>query len=42
MAGFLALVLFMITINDRPFYGSVSLSPDPYRLILTHVMDLSK
>jgi hypothetical protein len=42
MAGFLALVLFMITINDRPFYGSVSLSPDPYRLILNHVMDLSK
>ena len=42
MSGFLALLLFMITINDRPFYGSVSLSPDPYKLILTHVMDLSK
>lgn len=42
MAGFLALVLFMITINDRPFYGSVSISPDPYRLIITHVMDLSR
>jgi len=40
MAGFLALVLFMITINDRPFYGSVSISPEPYELIIHHVMDL--
>lgn len=42
MAGFLALVLFMITINDRPFYGYVSISAEPYQLILQHVMDLSR
>jgi len=41
MSGFLALVLFMITINDRPFYGSVSISPEPYKLIINHLMDLS-
>ena len=42
MSGFLALVLFMITINDRPFYGTKSIAPAPYELILTHLMDLSK
>ncbi|HKR22910.1 MAG TPA: hypothetical protein VJS17_09960 [Pyrinomonadaceae bacterium] len=42
MAGFLGLVLFMITINDRPFYGVGSLTPDPYELIVHHVMDLSR
>ena len=42
MSGFLALVLFMITINDRPFYGAGSISPEPYKLIVTHVMDLSR
>jgi len=42
MSGFLALVLFMIIINDRPFYGSVSISPEPYQLIIRHMMELSK
>lgn len=42
MSGFLALVLFMITINDRPFYGAGSISPEPYALIVRHVMDLSR
>ncbi|HEU4711949.1 MAG TPA: DUF4239 domain-containing protein [Pyrinomonadaceae bacterium] len=42
MSGFLALVLFMITINDRPFYGEKSISPEPYELILHHLIDLSK
>ena len=42
MSGFLAFVLFMITINDRPFYGAVSISPEPYKLIVRHVMDLSR
>jgi len=42
MGGFLAMVLFMIVINDRPFYGHVSISPDPYRLILEHLIDASK
>lgn len=42
MAGFLAMVLFMIIINDRPFYGYVSISSDPYKLILDRLIDLPK
>jgi hypothetical protein len=42
MGGFLAMVLFMIIINDKPFYGYVSISPDPYKLILERVIDVSK
>lgn len=42
MGGFLAMVLFMIIVNDKPFYGSVSISSDPYRLILERVIDVSK
>jgi hypothetical protein len=34
MSGFLAVVLFMIVINDKPFYGTVSISPEAYKLIL--------
>jgi uncharacterized protein DUF4239 len=40
MGGFLAMVLFMIVINDKPFYGAVSISSDPYRLILERVIDV--
>lgn len=42
MGGFLAMVLFMIIVNDKPFYGSVSISSDPYKLILERVIDVSK
>src|ERR1700754_1900182 len=42
MGGFLAMVLFMIIINDKSFYGAFSISPDPYRLILERVIDVSK
>jgi hypothetical protein len=42
MGGFLAMVLFMIIINDKPFYGFVSISSDPYKLILERVIDVSK
>jgi hypothetical protein len=42
MAGFLGLVLFMIIINDKPFYGYVSISPDPYKLVLDRVIDISQ
>jgi Protein of unknown function (DUF4239) len=42
MGGFLAMVLFMIVINDKPFYGSVSISSDPYKLILERVIDKAK
>ena len=39
MAGFLGMLLFMIVINDRPFFGHVRVSSDPYELILHHVID---
>jgi Protein of unknown function (DUF4239) len=42
MGGFLAMVLFMIIINDRPFYGYASISSDPYKLILDRVIDQVK
>jgi hypothetical protein len=42
MGGFLAMVLFMIVINDRPFYGLVSISSEPYKLILSYLIDASK
>ena len=42
MGGFLAMVLFMIIINDKPFYGVVSISPDPYKLILERLIDVSR
>lgn len=42
MGGFLAMVLFMIIINDKPFYGYVSISSEPYKLILERLIDVSK
>src|SRR5690349_5126799 len=39
MGGFLAMVLFMIVINDRPFYGHVRISSDPYKIILERVIN---
>jgi len=39
MGGFLSVVLFMIVINDRPFYGQAGVSSDPYKLILDRVID---
>jgi hypothetical protein len=42
MGGFLAMVLFMIVINDRPFYGHVRISSDPYKLILERVINVAK
>ena len=42
MAGFLAVVLFMIIINDKPFYGSVGISSDPYKIVLETLIDPSK
>ena len=40
MGGFLAMVLFMIVINDKPFYGQAALSSTPYQLILDRVIDM--
>jgi len=42
MGGFLAMVLFMIVINDKPFFGYVKISSDPYKLILDRVIDVSQ
>jgi uncharacterized protein DUF4239 len=42
MAGFLSVVLFMITVNDKPFYGNGSISSDPYEIILDHLIDAPK
>lgn len=42
MAGFLAVVLFMITINDKPFYGKAGISSDPYKTVLERLIDVSK
>jgi hypothetical protein len=38
MSGFLAILLFMIVINDRPFFGYASIPPDPYKLVLETAM----
>jgi hypothetical protein len=38
IAGFLGILLFMIIINDRPFVGQDSVSPDSYQLILDTLM----
>lgn len=42
MGGFLAMVLFMIVINDKPFYGHTRISSDPYKLILERVIDVAR
>src|SRR6266498_978988 len=42
MSGFLSVVLFMIVINDKPFYGYVSITPGPYKLILDRLIAISK
>ena len=42
MAGFLAVVLFMITVNDKPFYGTGAISSNPYKAVLERLIDVSK
>ncbi len=42
MAGFLAMVLFMIVINDKPLVGYTSIGSDPYKLILQKLIDVSR
>lgn len=39
MGGFLGMVLFMIVVNDKPFYGPLSIKSDPYKLILSSLID---
>lgn len=38
VAGFLAMVLFVIIALDRPFQGAMSIPPDSYQLIYDHHM----
>jgi hypothetical protein len=42
MGGFLGIVLFMISINDRPFFGQMTISSDPYKLIIERVFNVTK
>lgn len=37
IAGFLAMVIFMIVINDKPFFGHSSVSPEPYQFMLNTI-----
>lgn len=42
MAGFLAMVIFMIVINDRPFSGRNGIPPDSYKLILDKLLEADR
>ena len=42
MAGFLAMVIFMIWINDKPFFGYVSIPADSYQLVLDKLIEVPK
>jgi uncharacterized membrane protein YiaA len=41
-AGFLGLVLFMIVLNDKPFYGYVAVPTHSYDLVLNDVMQKTR
>ena len=38
LAGFLAMVLFVIISLDKPFHGAMAVSPDSYQLIYEQLM----
>jgi hypothetical protein len=40
MAGFLAMVIFMIVINDRPFSGGNGIPPRSYQVVLEKLLEL--
>ena len=42
MGGFLAIVLFMILINDRPFFGKAKIPPDTYQMLLDKLSTIAK
>ena len=42
MGAFLSLVIFMIAVNDKPFFGYASITPDAYRLVLEQLIDVSQ
>src|SRR5262245_44344795 len=39
MAGFLAIVIYTIGVNDKPFFGRVSIPPDSYTLVLQRLIE---
>jgi hypothetical protein len=38
VAAPIALILYFIAVTDRPFQGGVSVSPEPYRIVLETIM----
>lgn len=42
MAGFLGIVLFMIAVNDKPFFGAIGVGADSYQLVLDSVTNVGK
>jgi hypothetical protein len=40
MGGFLSMVVFMIIVNDKPFFGYGGVPPDAYKLILERLIDV--
>src|SRR5262245_22151592 len=42
MGAFLSLVIFMIAVNDKPFFGYASITPDAYQLVLENLIDVSR
>ena len=40
MVGLLAMVIFMIVTNDRPFIGEHGIPPDSYQLVLDKLINL--
>lgn len=38
VAAPIALILYFIAVTDRPFQGGVSVSPEPYRIVLEKIM----
>ena len=42
MSGFLAIVIFMIAINDKPFFGYGGIPADSYQLVLDKLLELPK
>jgi hypothetical protein len=42
MSGFLAIVIFTIGVNDKPFFGRISIPPDSYTLVLQKLIEDSR
>lgn len=42
MSAFLSLVVFMIAVNDKPFFGYGGVPSDAYKLVLERLIDVTK